>query len=122
MKKGYLLIICILIVSLLFAACGNQTDKKLENIKSALVGGEFKGSNGIFVRTYNFRADGTYFTVMTNPLGTFSEHGTYEVTKDAIILCDQGGEKTELPYTYNSDNGDIKLYNSSKSVTFTRNS
>ena len=120
MKKGYLLIICILIVSLLFAACGNQSDKKLENIKAALVGGEFKGDNGIAIRTYSFRADGTYLPVLTNPLGTTSGRGTYEVTNDAIVLCNQSGEYIELKYTYNSDNGNIVLYSSTWNMTFTK--
>lgn len=113
MKKIFLLIVFVLIMSLLFSACSDKLDK----VKSELIGGQFSGGNGIYVKTYNFRADGTYYSTLTNSFGTQTEHGTYEVTKDAIVLCDQNGGYVHLTYTYNSDNGNLILYHNNNALT-----
>ena len=111
MKKLCVIFLLILVLSILFSACGNfNNSQKLENIKMELIGGYFEGGTDLFTRTYSFRADGTYYGTHTTFLGMNESTGTYEVTENAIILTSKGGSISELTYTYNSDNGKLILY------------
>lgn len=112
MKKICILLSLVLVISMLFSACGSFNNFK--NEKAALVGGTFAGGNGLFVRTYSFEADGTYYGTHTIYVGDFTStnesSGTYEIKKDVIKLTNENGEYTELSYSYNSDTGKITLH------------
>lgn len=104
MKKLGAVLALVLIVSLLFAACGN-----LANVKSELVGTfHFESRQGS--RTITFKGDGTYYDNTITILGDLEETGTYEVKKDQIILISDEGDSRTWTYNYNKDNGNLVLY------------
>ena len=129
MKKLYALLSLLLVVCMLFAACGaaggnknGTNEKSFKNEKAALVGGTFSGGNGLFTRTYSFKADGTFTGTHTISLygstNTTENSGTYEILEDIIKLANADGSYSELPYTYNSDTGKIVLlFNGEVSLT-----
>ena len=122
MKKFCVLLSLLLAVSVLFAACGAGAEKSFKNEKAALVGGTFSGGNGLFTRTYSFKADGTFYGTHTISLygssNTSESSGTYEILEEIIKITNADGSYSELPYTYNSDTGKIVLhFNSEVSLT-----
>ena len=123
MKKYIAVVIVLLTISVLFSACANsKRSDELEYVKAELVGGQYIGSGELFVNTYNFRGDGTYLKVNTNILlGTDTTYGTYEITAEAIVLCNQYGEYLNWTYTYNSNTGKLTLYDENR-VVYTKSS
>lgn len=118
MKKLCVLLALVMIIGIMLSACGNA---RIENVKAALVGGTFTGGSDLFTCTYSFKADGTYYGTLTRQFAGLSssekESGTYEVNENAIILTNENGDVTELPYMYNSDNGKLILYYANNELT-----
>ena len=112
MKKGIALLFVTIILALNICSCNNNT-KTLENIASELHGA-WKIETAAYERTYYFKGDGTYSTILENFLGSSSETGTYEIQDGKILLTKSGEEGTkepfEIPYNYNDDNGKLTIY------------
>ena len=105
MKKLCTVLVLVLIVSLMFIACGKQN-----NIKSELIG-TFQYKSSLGTRTITFRGDGTFYESVVSPvLPDLEETGTYEFKKNKIIVNNDDGPSYEWTYNYNRDNGNLVLY------------
>ena len=110
MKKCLVITICLLLC-FVCTACGvtSEVEAKLKIDRWAYQDSAL-GTN--FIQVYEFYDDGKYMdTLLLESGGSADNHGTYEVTEDAIILVNEDGR--EITWTYVYEDGELKLFNAS---------
>lgn len=104
MKKVCAVLVVLLIVSLMFTACGNQ-----DKVKSELIG-TFQYVTLEGTRTIFFKGNGVYYEVIESIFGDGEDTGTYKLQKGKLILNSDKGYTHTWTYDYNTDNGNLVLY------------
>lgn len=110
--KRIIAVFMLLCICLSLVACGD-----MKKIESELMG-TYVAKTEFWYSTYTFKADGTYSHTFENVLDqSTSTTGKFTIEKDSIFLDSDDGIDTKFTYTYNSDNGNLVLYESGNAFT-----